>query len=247
MIERTNQKQKLVNGPNGVFLHPREFNFPRASLLEYTFRFLARGGYETTTDLVSGVRLTFGVGNPPDYGLGSTQTQTIAMPTYKLPFTEWEQDKQVIEAEIVQAEAERTNAETLLGTEGTSGSGLLQIYAIAETVYIKASEAEKQTTAATALVEARNAVANQRDLISTLNAAVIKLSDALSRLPEPTGWTDPVTASFSRAFDALRIEVLAGEQEISGGTLEWEDTIEISRPEDIGPTYTAPITTAQGG
>lgn len=216
MIERVNQTIKVsTSSPPKPF----RFNFPRASLLEYTFRILPHfSSFSTTHSMLLGVELGFGIGNPPDFGTGSINSHTVAMPEQRGPLETWEK----------KLEAARVH----LGVGGPGGSGLLEVLAFAVTAYENASEEERQHTAGVALVEAQSAVKDQEQVIGEIEAE------------EPSGWTPPVSVSLARSFDALTINLLTI---ASANTFEFEHTVEISRPEDVGPTYTRPLQGNEGG
>lgn len=110
---------------------------------------------------------------------------------------------------------------------------------------------EAVTRAKEVVTRGKEAVTKGEQSITRLKEInVVKAEDAITRVAreQPTGWTPLVTADYTRSIDALRyvISLGPGTTERDFFQTEFEFTIVVSRPTDIGPTYTQPFATAGG-
>jgi hypothetical protein len=246
MIERVTQTREFQASKYvPVYL---TFNFPRASLLEYEFRVKPQELKPNPEDCTAGLQFAFGVGNPPDFGLGSDQTVIARLPATIVPISQWEGKLHAAENELAAAEAQLKADETALGTPGLGGAGLLQQLAFAAEAYAKGSVEERLTNLGKAVSEAQAAVAAQEATIGLAKGTISTIKAAIAQLhvEQPTGWTPLVMGSYARSFNAVRALVLPP-RTLFNVTFTLELTLSISRPEDTGPTYTQPFATAGGG
>jgi hypothetical protein len=247
MIERVNQTISVTKDN-----FSRAFNFPRGSTLALTYR-VKPVNFEDTTGEVSGVELTFGIGNPPDFGLGNTQTETLALPGQSagpIPFnaqlTAYAEQLTILNEQIVLFNAQIA----LLAASFPNLGGLFKLQEKAflegggeSAGYIEADNAYNAGLAEVKTIESE--IKSAEGQIKATRAQITGIERERKHFESDfgAGWTPPVTASYSRAFDALRITILASDT--AQFTLEY--TLEVFRPEDLGPTYTQPFSSVDGG
>lgn len=223
MIERANQVLEQL--PPGKVLDS-VFNFPRASQLEISFRIKPISF--TFTGPVEGLVLTYGIGNPPDFGLGQLQSEVLKLPQQFAGRAVYEKELATLKDNIVSLEAgvaaaisQRSNLvgvrELVEKDEPSNYSALFQARAAEQLAYAEVTEKEIQ------LSEARAALTQ-------------------AELENNEGWTPLVTATITRDFDALRVKT----QTTGTPQFTLEYTLVVSRPEDIGATYVSPANFGQG-
>ncbi len=245
MIERFSQTFKiewageppLEPGPPALPV----FYFPRAALLEYSFRIQVTSSAQNTADWCSGVRLGFGIGNPPQFGFGDNQGTTfVPLPAQPVGRQAWGTEVIAIEREIeilkqqlatMKAKAPVQAAQEKFVSEAAAAAGLttpegLSFLAQREAIRLEihANEGEVKTT--------------------ELSISKAESRKGLLFAEEPTNWSPLVTVSLSRSFDALIIAPqppLASQfpNEVAE-PFSFEHTIEVSRAQDLGPTPTVP-------
>jgi hypothetical protein len=224
MIERVTQTIHQ-EAPNAL-LARRVVNLPRASLLEISYRIKPINF--TFTGQVEGLQLTFGIGNPPDFGLGQISTQTLKLPQQFAGPAVYEKELAALKLSIISLEVAASAAETV-------HIDLAQVRELTE---------HNEPGNTTAILEARAAELGAQAEADEAQARVDQAQNDLAQLElqKAEGWTPYVTAAITRSFDALRLDMLAtGNAQF---TLDYQ--LVVSRPEDTGPTYTQPFATAGG-
>jgi hypothetical protein len=223
MIERVTQQIPITTTGAPPYTHV--FYFPRASVLEYQYR--VKPANFTETAPVEGVELTFGIGSPPDFGLGPMQSNLLALPQQFAGIKPWEEAVSAANVQIA-------NLGHQLEGESLQLSNLKGVQELVE---------KDEPGNFTALYNARAAVAAIDASIAQTegNKKLAEAALAKLHLEAPEGWTPYVTSTFQRAYDALRVTLLCPTGSL---TFTLEQTLVVARPEDIGPTYTQPLATA---
>lgn len=221
MPERANETIKVAHGEGGGPIYVEEI-FPKCSLLEISFRIRPLEN-SAITEIAEELRVAFGEGVPPDFGLGNTNVQVLHIPAQLAGLKPWE-------TELADNQAKLTAMKVGLEAEITQRSNLVGILELVE---------ENEPGNYTALFNARAGVAAIEGAIADTEVAIKEQEALIIRIEreKPSGWSDFVNGSFDRVYDAVRIELALLKPR---GTLafELEYTLIVSRPEDIGPTYT---------
>jgi hypothetical protein len=232
MIERVNQTIEVTK--------PLSFsyNFARGSLLEYSYRIkpILSGiiGVFNVQAYLDGMQITFGVGSPPDFGLGTTQTQTLLLPPQIAPQWSYELELASLSQKISAAKAKIVATEEKI----TLASGQ------AFWLKLQVEKAVGESTEERALRQQLEAAEKEKLFlegeVATIKREIanIEFEKFITEGGQPSGWVPSVSGSFPRVFDALRFSMLGT---TSGLRFIFEHTIEVARPEDIGPTYTTPF------
>lgn len=248
MIERTTRTLRLEQKAGGTAepFAAVTYNFPGACLLEVTYR-IRPLSFQQAAEALEGIKLTFGLGNPPDFGLGNLQSETMRLPRQIAGLLAWETAEENTEHDLKTAETKKTNLEATLAQLKGQLTELRAAVITAEANY----KAEPTLTLFQALQEAKGAIFAQEATVSTCESEISEASSAITdavyalgkvRSEKPDGWTQPVTQSCSRTFNAVRIELQPGP---AGETLtfDYEETLVAYRPQDLGTT---PVTIGGG-
>lgn len=217
MIERVNQTIQEVKKP-----HTFSYNFARASLLEYSFRIKPiLSGLAPVFEVQSyleGMEITFGTGSPPDFGLGSTQTQTLLLQPQVA--SQWSYDLELL----------RLSKEIGAAKEKA-------VLASGQAFWLKlqVEKAPPESIEERGLRQQLEAAEKEKAMFES-EIGSLEFEKLTTERAQPSGWIPAISSSFPRAFDALRLSMLGADL-----PFVFEHTIEVSRPEDIGPTYTTPF------
>jgi hypothetical protein len=267
MIEHVNTTRELFIGSakeEAKRLHSWFYYFPGAVLLDITYRIRAsqpQGEIPDRTErLFTALQLTFGNGNPPDFGTGSLQTVLLKQPPEISPLRRYEVEQIAATFSIAVAKATKTTLEDKIGGLETQHARATEAQTIAETTYteIKAKGEPVAThEAERAMIEARQTaqalegqIKEARAELTGVNESVNAAEFALADLIAPSPWFAPVTGSFQRNFDALRLTpIIPVNEETEGPQIKvlLEEDLTVYRAQDLGATPIVPVTTAGRG
>jgi hypothetical protein len=142
MIERVNQTIEMSSGLFGFNVR-REFNFPRASLLEYQYRLQPLNGGEHTSEYTAGITLLLGNGNPPDWGLGNQQSEFLPLPPQLVGLKRFEEERSALKAAIAAVKAQATRVQSAAELAGKTSELEGQILS-AQAEGLRAEQAAKE-------------------------------------------------------------------------------------------------------
>ena len=261
MIEHVNRTRPVLSEPG--FREENlewEYNFPRAALLEISYR--ARRQIENqylTEEWITGLQITFGSGNPPDFGYGNLQSTLLRMPNQEIQTQPREQEVQraesvlknaeaqvpVGEANVTAAKAQLAALEAQEANAKTGAETAQAIYNAEATPANKLSLVEASGTffqAEAATAQQHNTIKQAEAELASLKAAVAQAQHAENAVRDEVAstWTSRVTASYSRPFNAVRFKIIIPES-LAFTRFDFEEDITVYRTEDLSAQ---PITLA---
>lgn len=233
MIERVERTRHLETPAECSW----SYNFAGASQLEISYRMF--GQPLENEDAIQTLKLTFGIGSPPDFGQGELQSMILQVPPeWRSLAFRYSSNRELLLHEKEAAEHAITVLKEQEKYLNERVESLTKAFALTE----KGSIAQYEAAAA---IQAANV--EQVALEGQIKAAeseVTKIGTQLTLqgLEKPEGWdgehgwspwTGPIIVQ--RSFDAVRFTAINGGGPLTSYT-QLEERLVAYRPGDIGPT-----------